>query len=221
MENRAGVAPRRDDLNAERWERVKRIADDAFELPASRRRAFVARASEGDVEIEREVLRILAHDAEASRFLKPPSDAGEEPGIEMGLSVETYAGLEPGTIVANRYTIAARIGRGAYGTVYRATDVLTGATVAIKRIPGFGDEARPWLRREAATLRWLRLPGVVPLRDDGIEDGVAYVVMDYVDGAPFPGAGRGRSWSDISETVLALVETLARVHWAGVNSQSL
>jgi serine/threonine protein kinase len=42
--------------------------------------------------------------------------------------------MNPGEVLNNRYTITARIGKGAMGTVYRATDTQTGQEVAVKVI---------------------------------------------------------------------------------------
>lgn len=42
--------------------------------------------------------------------------------------------LETGTLLLNKYRIEAKLGQGGFGSVYRATDILLGRTVAIKMI---------------------------------------------------------------------------------------
>ena len=63
----------------------------------------------------------------------------------------------------------------------------------------------PRIRREIAALRLLRLPGVAQLRDEGIEEGRPFLVMDLVQGAPFPGAPAGGG-----DTATAATESAAR-----------
>src|SRR5512134_1151111 len=73
-----------------------------------------------------------------------------------------------GTILANRYFLAEEIGSGGMGTVYRAVDLRTGGTVAVKllhaqlaRDPAY--TAR--LRREARLAAALTSPRVVRVTD--------------------------------------------------------
>ena len=44
------------------------------------------------------------------------------------------------TVLMDRYEKLDQVGEGTYGIVYRANDLLTGETVALKRIPIKGDE---------------------------------------------------------------------------------
>lgn len=133
--------------------------------------------------------------------------------------------IEPrgGDRVEGRYTLVERIGEGAQGEVWTAHDRLLGERVALKWL-GPVARASAHARREIAVLRMLRVPGVVQLVDEGVESGRAFVVMEHVEGAPFPGAaaeGSTRGWASIERTVLALLETLGRVHAAGVVHRDL
>ena len=126
-----------------------------------------------------------------------------------------------GDRVAGRYTLAEQIGEGAQGEVWTAHDRLLGERVALKWL-GPVDRASDRARREIAVLRMLRVPGVVQLVDEGVDRGRAFVVMELVEGAPFPGAGaQPRAWASIESTVLALLETLGHVHAAGVVHRDL
>ena len=78
------------------------------------------------------------------------------------------------------------------------------------------------LERETLVLRLLRLPGVVHLLDERLTGSQPFVVMPFVEGRPFPGAGGGRvSWEAIEETTLALAESLSRIHALGVVHRDL
>jgi len=75
-----------------------------------------------------------------------------------------------GETVANRYRIINRLGEGGMGTVYRATDLQSGQTVALKtpRIallenPAFFKR----FQREMRALLQLRHPYIVPVLEVG------------------------------------------------------
>lgn len=137
--------------------------------------------------------------------------------------LNTHVEPRGGDRVAGRYTLAERIGAGAQGEVWTAHDRLLGERVALKWL-GPVERASARARREIAVLRMLRVPGVVQLVDEGVEGGRAFVVMEHVGGAPFPGAATEHgpaAWDAIERTVLALLETIGRVHAAGVIHRDL
>lgn len=124
-------------------------------------------------------------------------------------------------ILGGRYRLQQLLGRGGQSEVFAADDLLTGAQVAIKLLHrGLGADAAR-VCREALALRMLRLPGVVRLLDEGVEDAQLFLVMERVEGHHFPGPGRGGSWPSITGVVIALLETLARIHAAGVVHRDL
>jgi serine/threonine protein kinase len=115
-----------------------------------------------------------------------------------------------------RYLLGDVIGSGGFGQVHRALDSLTGESVAIKFVPALSPTEQARVRRELAALRWLRLPGVVRLRDDGLDGAHWFMVTDLVDGRPFDTLAERGGWETWSDCVLVLLEVLARVHLAGV-----
>lgn len=115
-----------------------------------------------------------------------------------------------------RYLLGDVIGTGGFGQVHRATDRLTGEAVAIKFVPALSPADLARTRRELAALRWLRLPGVVRLRDDGLDGTSWFLVMDLVEGQPFDQLRTDGGWDSWSGPVLELLEILARVHLTGV-----
>ena len=83
------------------------------------------------------------------------------------------------------YEIVSIIGSGGMGEVYRATDTRLKRTVAIKvvrpelaRSDEFGDR----LRREARTISALNHPHICVLYDIGEQDGLHYLVMEFLEG---------------------------------------
>jgi hypothetical protein len=123
---------------------------------------------------------------------------------------------------AGRYTLGEVLGRGGSGTVYRARDELGLRDVALKLLRPGPDTSAARVRREVAALRLLRLPGVVALLDEGEHAGSRFLVMELVEGAPFPGAFEGQpGWALLEATALALLDVLQQVHAAGVVHRDL
>jgi hypothetical protein len=127
--------------------------------------------------------------------------------------------LGTGTMLAQRYQLVAPLDAGGHGLVWRARDTVLGEDVAVKFLPTVSPQQRARARREIALLRRLRVPGVVALRDEGEHGALTFLAMDLVAGEPFP-AGR-TVWGELAPTVVALLETLARIHTAGVVHRDL
>lgn len=87
-------------------------------------------------------------------------------------------------IIANRYQIEHELGTGGMGTVYRGVDIQLNQTVAIKQLKA--ELARPDLierfQREGEALRDLNHPNIVKMLDMVEQDGLHYLVMEYVAG---------------------------------------
>jgi len=85
-----------------------------------------------------------------------------------------------------RYEIESLIGRGGMGEVYRATDTRLRRKVALKvlRPDRGGDEAVARLFREARAAAGLSHPNTVAIHDVGEAEGIFYIVMELVTGAP-------------------------------------
>src|SRR5262250_2800468 len=83
------------------------------------------------------------------------------------------------------YEVIAPAGAGGMGEVYRARDTRLGREVAIKVLPGHlssSPEARQRFEREAKTISKLSHPHICALYDVGNQDGVEYLVMEYLEG---------------------------------------
>ncbi len=164
--------------------------------------------------------------AAASEQLPPtagPSAAATAPAAYASAEPEAGtvpAGIDEGSVLGDRYVLGPALGEGGFGRVHRATDRHTGAEVAVKLLTGAAADRREVILREPALLRVLALPGVVAFTDEGSsEDGAAWLVMELVEGAAFPGAAR--ALDDLLDVTLGMLEALARVHDAGVIHRDL
>jgi serine/threonine protein kinase len=85
----------------------------------------------------------------------------------------------------SRYTVERTLGRGGMATVELARDEQLGRRVAVKRLfASLADDELFQTRffREARMAAGLSHPNVVGVYDVGEEDGLPYIVMEYVDG---------------------------------------
>ena len=86
-------------------------------------------------------------------------------------------------IIAGRYRIETEIGHGGAATVYRAVDTTLDRTVAIKILnPEWAEdpEVVARFRREAHAAAKLNHPHIVQILDTGVDDGIYYLVMEYL-----------------------------------------
>jgi serine/threonine protein kinase/tetratricopeptide (TPR) repeat protein len=84
-----------------------------------------------------------------------------------------------------RYEIMSQLGFGGMGEVYRARDTRLGRTVAIKILPSDlsgNPEARRRFEHEARTISSLNHPNICRLYDISQENGIDYLVMEYLEG---------------------------------------
>ncbi len=90
--------------------------------------------------------------------------------------------LGPNDLLKGRYRIHGICGSGGFGAVYRATDVLTRHTVAIKENHQYRTFTR--FEREAKLLMGLSHPNLPKVHEVFIDpsSGRAYMVMDFIDG---------------------------------------
>jgi len=83
------------------------------------------------------------------------------------------------------YEIIAPLGAGGMGEVYRARDTRLDRTVAIKVLPSHlsnNSEARQRFEREARAISALNHPNICTLFDVGHQDGVDFLVMEFLEG---------------------------------------
>lgn len=93
--------------------------------------------------------------------------------------------LNNGTFIANRYEIVGQVGTGGMSDVYKAKDHALGRYVAIKVLKSEFSEDTNFVskfRTEAQSAAVLEHPNIVNIYDVGSENGIHYIVMEYVEG---------------------------------------
>ncbi len=150
-------------------------------------------------------------------------ERSRELSVALARLADGHRALEPGMVLGGRVRLEARIGQGAMGIVYRARDLVTDKTVAVKVVhAGSATELDGLHRflREAEALASVTHHAIVrSLHVDVSADGQLFQVMELVegetldarlarDGALPPGVA--------SRLVAVLAEALAAAHVAGV-----
>lgn len=87
--------------------------------------------------------------------------------------------------IADRYEVISKIGAGGMSDVYKAKDHVLGRFVAIKVLkPEFSEDVGfvSKFHTEAQSAAGLEHPNIVNIYDVGSEDGLHYIVMEYIEG---------------------------------------
>ena len=120
------------------------------------------------------------------------------------------------------YQVQAEIARGGMGVVYRARDA-AGATVALKLLHTLHERGRKRFATEVGVLSRLKHPHVVRILGTGVDQGVQWLALDYVEGESL--AERLRRGPLPAPEALRIAQQLAQalayVHSCGVLHRDL
>ncbi len=164
----------------DRAEEVATIVEEALELGAEDRPAYLDKACAGDPGLRTEAESLLGYQERAARFI-------EAPAYQMqaeALVADDSTILTPGEML-DGYQILSLLEEGGMGEVYLAQDANLGRTVALKLVKqGLGRaHLLPQFRQEERILAALNHPHIARLYGAGVsEGGVPYFVMEYVAG---------------------------------------
>jgi serine/threonine-protein kinase len=136
-----------------------------------------------------------------------------------------------GSVLGGRYHLETLLGQGGMSTVYRATDPNLRRTVAVKLIHPHLSNDPEFVRRfeqEAAAVAQLRHPNIIQVYDFNHDDGVYYMVLEYVPGetlqARLTALNAAQQRLPLAETVqimAALSDAVAYAHQRGMIHRDL
>ena len=124
------------------------------------------------------------------------------------------------------YEILGTLGAGGMGEVYKARDVRLDRLVAIKVLPSAlaaDADLRQRLEREARAVAALQHPHICTLHDVGHQDGVDFLVMEYLEGQTLAEHLRKGAFP-VDRTIryaLQIADALDQAHRAGIVHRDL
>lgn len=130
----------------------------------------------------------------------------------------------PGTILDGKYQLAEKIGSGGFGAVFRATQLNLNRSVAVKVFrPAAGNDSEDAVerfRREGVSTSRVNHPNAISIVDSGVSsDGIAYLVMELLQGHTLTDELRSTSRLSLSRTLKILIpvcDALGYAHSVGV-----
>jgi len=129
----------------------------------------------------------------------------------------------PPPVIRERYQLAAWLGEGSMGVVYKAHDLMLDRDVAVKFLsPKYfsSSDAAARFLREARLVARLSHPNIMSIFDVGEDQGWQYLVFEYIPGSDLHMlmSKRAESWNttDVLPILKASLEALAYAHQQGV-----
>jgi len=175
----------------DRWPRVKALFEAAVKQPAGERDAFVAAVAGGDDALRHEVASLLTADDADAGFIDRLSDVSASlraGALAAPLAVSDDTPTHPALVPGHRvgpYEIAALLGAGAMGEVYRAWDTKLNRDVALKVLPtpfALNPDRLARFRREAQLLATLNHPSIAAIYGLEESNGAQALVLELVEG---------------------------------------
>jgi serine/threonine protein kinase len=165
----------------DRLEHIQALYNDALVLAPGDRAAFLDRACGGDSELRNEVESLLEYQQRAENYMERAA---------IHVAAQALADEGAGVLVdrmLGRYQLLSLLGRGGMAEVYCAVDSKLNRLVAVKILPTYmasDDEHVKRFEQEARSIAVLNHPHICVLHDAGYEDGLHYLVFEFLAGEP-------------------------------------
>jgi serine/threonine protein kinase len=191
-------------MTADRWQKIKQMLSAVTGQAPEVQQAYLNHSGESP-SIRADVESLLKNEARESAF-------------------DALGSLSGRTLL--HYELQEEMGRGSEGVVYKAFDTRLKRWVVIKVLPPIVAEVRDAQRRfirEARCLSALSHPGIVAVYDLAEDQGVSFLVMEYVAGRPLSQVIRSQGLRPALalDYAVQIAEALSSAHHAGIIHRDL
>ncbi len=123
----------------------------------------------------------------------------------------------PDSVLANRYRIVEKIGKGGMAEVFRGVDHVLEREVAVKVLTERSDDVCRRFLLEAQSMARLNHPNIVAVYDVGVDRNLSYIILEFVRGSTMRDIDRKKISFDASLTLtIQLLEALQYAHGQGI-----
>jgi tRNA A-37 threonylcarbamoyl transferase component Bud32 len=132
------------------------------------------------------------------------------------------ASVVPKKRLGGRYVIEEHVADGGMASVWMAMDDVLARRVAVKTLRedlAARQDFRERFHREAVAAARLNHPAIVSIFDTGVDDGIAYIVMEYFDSRTLAEVAAGPGTLEVPEAIgliLPVLDALAYAHQSGL-----
>ncbi len=208
-------------MTPDHWQQIEELYHAALKLGANQRAAFLESACNGDQDLRREVESLLVSDQQAESFL-------ESPVLEV--AAEAMAAQGPPSLVGRASRPLSDslcyLAQAVWERFTRPRILVSIAQLPSRSCPDiFPNESdlRQRFEREARALASLSHPHICPIHDIGKEDGIDFLVMEYLEGETL--AGRLRKGAlpleQALQVAVEIAQALDEAHRHGVIHRDL
>ena len=205
-------------MDPNRWKQIDELVDEALDLREDEQAAFVAEKADGDADLERAVLELLAAQGQSNEFLQHSAMRI----VAQAIAVDQPAVKSPSLIgqkVAT-YRIEKMLGAGGMGQVYLAFDEKLRRNVALKILPaeyGKNDERVRRFELEARAISKINHPNIVTIYDVGNAEGIYYIATEFVEGKTLRDLSAGRfKLRNVMANSIQICDALSAAHAEGI-----
>ncbi|PWT89015.1 MAG: hypothetical protein C5B54_09625, partial [Acidobacteria bacterium] len=177
--------------DSSRWKQLDQLLDAVLDLPAEERPAYLDDACAGDTELRKEIDELLRLAYRARSFIESPafqesSSLGSSSNLASLLTHTPHGKLlRAGKLIAGRYEILSRLGKGGMGEVWHAFDIKLRVDVALKSLRRDlyqTQDPLELIRREVRIAREVISPNVCRIFDLVSEEDYELISMEHIDG---------------------------------------